>query len=137
MVVTFIYEKIICRFGLPRILQSDQETHFINEVIQKLTKRFRVRHILFSLYHLQLNELMKRFNKMLCKGIVKVAKEIEFWNKYIQPVLFTYQIKEFRISKQSPYKLVYERKLTLIMDYESYRGSIIERLQIKYLNLEK
>ncbi len=32
-VATFIYEEIICRFGAPRILQSDRGTHFINEVI--------------------------------------------------------------------------------------------------------
>ncbi len=32
-VVTFLYEKIICRFEVPRILQSNRETHFVNEVI--------------------------------------------------------------------------------------------------------
>ncbi len=33
-----------------------------------------------------------------------------------------------RISKQSPYKLVYRKEPTLITDYEPYGGSIIERL---------
>src|SRR6266542_1892110 len=33
MMATFIYEEIICRFGLLRILQSDRGTHFVNEVI--------------------------------------------------------------------------------------------------------
>ncbi len=51
-VVTFLYEKIICKFEALRILQSDRETHFINEVIQRLTKRFRIRHSLSSPYHL-------------------------------------------------------------------------------------
>jgi len=50
-VITFIYEEIICRFGLSRVLQSDREIHFINKVIQKLIKRFRIRHNLFSPYH--------------------------------------------------------------------------------------
>src|SRR6266545_4845732 len=36
-VATFIYEEIICRFGAPRVLQSDRGTHFVNEVIWKLT----------------------------------------------------------------------------------------------------
>src|SRR6266498_230032 len=35
-VATFLYEEIICRFGAPRILQSDRGTHFVNEVIQRL-----------------------------------------------------------------------------------------------------
>ena len=42
--------------------------------------------------------------------------------------MFAYQTKELRISKQSSYKLVYEREPTLIMDYKLHKGSIIERL---------
>ena len=82
-VATFIYEEIICRFGAPRILQSDRGTHFVNEVIQKLTKRFRVRHSLSSPYHPQSNGLVERFNKTLCEGIAKVAEELGFWDQYI------------------------------------------------------
>ncbi len=41
-VATFLYEKIICKFEASKILQSDRRTHFVNEVIQKLTKRFRI-----------------------------------------------------------------------------------------------
>ncbi len=77
IVVIFIYEEIICRFGSPRVLQSDREIHFINEMIQKLTRRFRIRHSLSSLYHSQSNKLVKRFNKMLYEGIAKVAEEIK------------------------------------------------------------
>ena len=50
-VTTFLYEEIICRFGAPRILQSDRGTHFVNELIQRLTKRFRIKHSLSSPYH--------------------------------------------------------------------------------------
>ena len=32
-IATFLYEEIICRFGVSRILQSDREIHFVNEVI--------------------------------------------------------------------------------------------------------
>src|SRR6266498_4021823 len=127
-VATFIYEEIICRFGALRVLQSDRGTHFVNEVIQKLTKRFKVRHSLSSPYHPQSNGLVERFNKTLCEGIAKVAEELGSWDQYIQPILFAYRIKELRISKQSPYKLVYGKELTLVMDYGPYGGTIIERL---------
>ena len=75
-VATFIYEEIICRFGPLKIIQSDRETHFVNEVIRKLTKRFRVKHSLSSPYHPQSNGLVERFNKTLCKEIAKVAEEL-------------------------------------------------------------
>src|SRR6266498_3360589 len=65
---------------------------------------------------------------MLCEGIAKLAEEVDQWDKFIQPVLFAYRTKELKISKQSSYMLVYERKPTLIMDYGKHGGSIIERL---------
>ncbi len=77
MVITFIYEEIIYWFELLRVLQSDWGTYFINKVIQILTKRFRIKHILFLPYHPQSNELVKRFNKILYEGIAKVAEEIK------------------------------------------------------------
>ncbi len=73
----FLYEEIICRFGVPRILQSDRGTHFVNELIQRLIKRFKIKHSLLSPYHPQLNRLVKRFNKMLCEGIAKLVEEVD------------------------------------------------------------
>ena len=76
-VTTFLYEEIICRFGASRILQSDRGTYFVNEVIQKLMKRFRIKHSLLSPYYSQSNGLVERFNKTLCKGIAKLAEEVD------------------------------------------------------------
>ena len=83
-VTTFLYEEIICRFEALRILQSDRGIHFvneviqfINEVIQRLTKRFRIWHSLSSPYYSQLNGLVERFNKMLCKEIVKLVEKVD------------------------------------------------------------
>src|SRR6266542_4037295 len=51
-VTTFLYEEIICRFGTSKILQSDRGTYFVNEVIQRLIKRFRIKYNLSLLYYL-------------------------------------------------------------------------------------
>ncbi len=76
-VVTFLYEEIICRFGVLRVLQSDRGTHFVNELIQRLTKRFKIKHSLSLPYHSQSNGLVERFNKTLCKEIAKLAEEVD------------------------------------------------------------
>ncbi len=75
-VAKFIYKKIICRFSASRVLQSDRETHFVNEVIQKLTDKFRIQYNLSLLYHPQSNRLVERFNRTLYEGLAKVAETI-------------------------------------------------------------
>ncbi len=109
-VAKFIYEEIICRFGASRVLQSDRETHFVNKVIQELTDKFQIQHSLSSPYHSQSNGLMERFNRILCEGLAKVAETINDWDTYIQPVLFSYQTCELRVTGQPPFTLVYRKK---------------------------
>ncbi len=65
---------------------------------------------------------------MLCEEIAKLAEEVDQQDRFIQPVLFAYRTKELRISKQSPYMLVYEKEPTLIIDYGRHGDSIMERL---------
>src|ERR1043165_4544120 len=38
LVATFIYEEIVYRFRPPKVIQSDQDIHFVNQVIEQLTK---------------------------------------------------------------------------------------------------
>ena len=93
-----------------------------------MTEKFRVRHSLSSLYHPQSNGLVERFNRTLCEGIAKVAEEITDWDQYIQPVLLAYRIKPLRISKYSPYQVVYGKEPQLAVDKPSKGQSYIERL---------
>src|SRR6266542_4410996 len=127
-VAKFIYEEIICRFDAFRVLQSDRETHFVNEVIKKLTDKFRIQHSLSLPYHPQSNRLVKCFNRTLYKGLVKVAETINDWDTYIQPVLFSYQTRKLRITGQLPFTLVYGKNTILAMDNPSKGQELIERL---------
>src|SRR6266540_1027660 len=127
-VAKFIYEEIICKFSVSRVLQSDREIHFINEVIQELTDKFQIQHSLSSPYHSQSNELVEHFNRTLCEGLAKVAETINDWDTYIQPVLFSYQTHELRVTGQPPFTLVYGKNLVLAMDSPSKGQELIERL---------
>jgi transposase InsO family protein len=49
----FIFEDIITRFGCPKILMSDQGTHFINKIVEALTEEFSFHHQKSTPYHPQ------------------------------------------------------------------------------------
>ena len=124
----FIDEEIICRFGIPKVIQSDHETQFVNKVIKELTAKFQIKYSLSSSYYLQSNGLIERFNRSLCEGLAKISTTVKDWDEYIQPVLFAYRIKQLRITGYSPYKLVYRKEPSLAMDKPSKGRTLVKRL---------
>ena len=59
----FLYEHIITRFGYPLELVSDQGTHFINELVEALTKTFQIKHRRATTYYLRCNWQAESTNK--------------------------------------------------------------------------
>jgi len=92
-VANFIYEDIICRYSCSRKIISDRRIHFNNYIIEKLLKKFKIRHNLSMPYHSKINGLVKRFNRTLCESLTKLNEERENWDEYISPMLFAYKIK--------------------------------------------
>jgi transposase InsO family protein len=50
-----LFKQVITRFGCPRILMSDQGTHFIDNTIKAMTEEFEVYHQKSTPYHPQAN----------------------------------------------------------------------------------
>jgi hypothetical protein len=70
---SFIFNDVICRHGCPVILQSDQGSHFINELWDRLTTRFGIEHRVSSPYHPQTNGLVERLNRTLKECLKRLA----------------------------------------------------------------
>jgi transposase InsO family protein len=69
----FIFDDIITRFGFPKILMSDQVTHFIKKTIESLTQEFEVHHQKRTPYHPQVNGTVEYFNNILDTMLTKIC----------------------------------------------------------------
>jgi hypothetical protein len=114
-VAIFIYEEIICRHGCPQKILSDRGTHFNNNMIKELMKKFEIKHIFSTSYHPKTNGLVERFNKTLCESLAKLKKDQNLDRK-IAPVLFAYRNKRQESTKIKPFYLTYGREARLPTD---------------------
>jgi transposase InsO family protein len=84
----FIFDDIITRFGCPKVLMSDQGTHFINKTVEALTEEFTVHHQKSTPYHPQENGMVEAFNKILKIALTKICSvNKDDWDLRVPAVL--------------------------------------------------
>ena len=115
-VSNFIYEDIICRHELVNTIISDRESHFNNQMITYLMKKFGVRHYFSIPYHPKTNGLVERFNKTLCESLAKLSDKKSNQDNFIAPTLFAYRTSKHMTTKMTPFYLTYGRKAKLLID---------------------
>ena len=106
-VAQFIFDDIITRFGCPKILLSDQDTHFINKTMEALTQEFEVHHQKSMPYHPQENGTMEAFNKILETTLTKICSvNKDDWHLRVPTILWAYRTTCKKLTMKTPFKLV-------------------------------
>ena len=80
-VVGFIQRIIFRRFGAPRIIISDEGSHFVNNVFAKLMSKYGIIHVMGLAYHPQSNGKTEISNREIKKILEKtVNSSRKYWS---------------------------------------------------------
>jgi transposase InsO family protein len=114
----FIFDDRINMFGCPKILMSDQGTHFINNTVEALTEEFAVHHQKSTPYHPQANGTVEAFSKISETKLMKICiVNRDDWDLRVPEVLSTYRTTCNKLPMQTPFKLVYGLEAVVPMEY--------------------
>ena len=90
-VAKFIFENVVTRFDYPKILISDQGTHFVNNLIIEMTIEFKIQHKNMTPYHPQANGTIGAFNRILENPLIKLFNvHRDEWDQKVSKVLWDY-----------------------------------------------
>ena len=118
-VARFLFEDVICRYGVPKGIQTDNGKSFNCQLLQELTDRFGIRFDTSIPYHPESNGLVERFNRTLGTALSKfVQEEDRTWDRYVQSVLFAYRTTVQSSTRFSPFRLCYGLNGRLPIDLE-------------------
>lgn len=108
--------EIFARFGIPRMLVTDNGRTFISQEFQNFIKANGIIHRLTAPYHPATNDAAERFVQTLKQWLRKTNLEKENVRCSVQKFLFHYHITPFPELKQSPAEIMFGRKLRNRLD---------------------
>lgn len=104
----FLWDSIVCRFGIPLYLVSDNGAQFIDCKIQDWCRELQIKQIFTSVAHPQGNEQVERVNRTIVEGLKKRMEEAgASWADELPSVLWAYRTSIKTSTGETPFSLTY------------------------------
>ena len=116
-VKNFVWKNIVCRFGVPRVLVSDNGRQFDNVLFKDFCEYFGIQNHYFSPAHPQVNGQAEVANRSLLKIIktrLEGAKEV--WPDELLGVLWAYRTIVRTPIGETPFKLAYGSEAIILAE---------------------
>ncbi|XP_075640401.1 uncharacterized protein LOC142612169 [Castanea sativa] len=116
-ITSFVWKNIICKFGVPRIILSDNGKQFDNPKFRKFFQDLGIKNHYSSPRHPQANGQTKVMNRSLLKIIKTQLKGPKgAWSKELPNVLWAYRITARVPIGETPFRLTFGIKAVIPME---------------------
>ena len=113
----FIKKNIICRYGLPHHIISDNGIQFSAKTAA-LLKEYKIEHHRSSPYRPQVNGVVEAANKNVKRILSKMLENYRDWSEYLQFALWGYRTIARMSTSTTLFLLVYRCEAVLPLEVE-------------------
>lgn len=119
-VVIKVFKNVIFpRFDTPRLIISDDGSHFISKCFENLITRYGVRHRVVTPYHLQTCKRVENSNREINRTLEKVISTTrKDWSTKVNDTLWAYRTAYKTHIRTTPFKLVYGKSWHIMVELE-------------------
>ena len=111
------FNQVVCRFGMPSAIHSDQGREFENKIMQELCILCGSHKTRTTPYHPESDGMVERFNRTLLMMLAMFAgKNRDDWDDLLPAVMMAYRSSVHESTGFSPYRLMFGEEFTLPMD---------------------
>ncbi|GKE10908.1 reverse transcriptase domain-containing protein [Tanacetum coccineum] len=105
----FVWDNIVFRFGLPRVIVMDNGTQFVNDPFKGWCESLYIKQMNTAVAHPQANGLVERANESLMEGIkARLGRERAGWVDELPDVLWAHRASLKQSNGETPFSLTYE-----------------------------
>ncbi|RDX70983.1 Pro-Pol polyprotein, partial [Mucuna pruriens] len=123
VVVDFLKSNIFYRFGVPKVLISDQGSNFYNRTMSSLLHKYGVVHRIATAYHPQTNGQAEVFNRKIKKMLQKMTNPSrKDWSRLLEDAFWAHRTAYRTSLRMSPYQIVFGKAYHLFveLDHKAY-----------------
>ena len=114
---TFIFDNIVCRYGMIEKVLTDQGVNFESKLLKHLCTLMGTDKLHTSTYHPAGNGITERLNKTIKPNLAKfVNDEHDDWDLFLQMAISAYNNSYHSSIKMSPFEAQFGRSPVLVAD---------------------
>nr|KYP32467.1 Pro-Pol polyprotein [Cajanus cajan] len=104
----FTWKSIICRFGIPHTLVTDNGRQFIAQGFEDFLRELGIKHLPTSVEHPQTNGQAEAANKVILRELKKwLGNAKGQWADELPSILWAYHCTPQSTTQETPYRLTY------------------------------
>nr|XP_012466145.1 unnamed protein product [Gossypium raimondii] len=126
----FLKKEIICRYGMPERIISDNALNLNNNSIAKVCSQFKIRHHNSSPYRPKMNGAVEAANKNIKKIVGKMTETYKDWHEKLPFALLAYRTSVRTSTGATPFSLVYGMEAVLPLEVEIPSLRVLAELKL-------